>query len=379
VIVGLNLLYLLPGVVGGTETYGAGLVHGLSNLDDDARFVVYCNRESSDWPLPADPRFSRVVCPVQASSRAARYWYEQRMLPRRVRADRIDVLHSLGYVAPLALGCPSVVTVPDMHYLVHGRPLARPRRLLLSYFVRKSIARAAAVIAISRFTRDALIRTYRLPPDMVDVVLLAPKPRVVSTQHPASETLKALGIRKPYMLAFGGMTPNKNIDRLLKSYQLARQRYGVEQDLVVIGRLPGGMASLAAPGVIATDYLADEVVATLLRSAVALLFPSLYEGFGLPVLEAMTAGVAVVCSNAAAIPEVAADAALYFDPLDVAEMAEKTARICQDESLRKQLAIKGLARVEEFSWERTASQTLAIYRRVLSSPGPLRVAARDLG
>jgi glycosyltransferase involved in cell wall biosynthesis len=378
VIVGLNLLYLLPGEVGGTETYAAGLIHGLSTLGDDLRFIIYCNRESSDWPLPNDPRFARVVCPIRARSRAARYWYEQRSLPGRVRADRIDLLHSLGYVAPLALGCPSVVTVHDLHYLVHGRPWAWPRRLLLRYFVRESIRRAAAVIAISRFTREALVRTYHLSPSAVDVVLSAPKPRA-SAPGSASDALQTLGIRGPYVVAFGGVTPNKNLDRLLKSYQLARQRYGVEQDLVVIGRLPPGLALIDAPGVIATGYLTDEAVATVLGSSVALLFPSLYEGFGLPVLEAMAAGTCVACSDVAAMPEVAGDAALYFDPLNVDDMAEKTARLCQDESLRKQLAIRGRARAEAFSWEHAANGALTIYRRVLSSPGPLHASAFTAG
>jgi glycosyltransferase involved in cell wall biosynthesis len=367
VIVGLNLLYLLPGVVGGTETYAAGLIYGLSQIDEDARFVVYCNRESSEWPLPADSRFTRVVCPVRATSRVGRYWYEQRVLPGRVHDDGIEALHSLGYVAPLALQCPSVVTVPDLHFLVHGRAVDWPRRALLRYFVRESIARAAAVIAISSFTRDALVKTYHLRTEAVDVVLLAPKPRAASSQRADSEILQALGIGKPYVLAFGGVTPNKNIERLLQAYALARSRHALEHDLVIVGRLPHDLPSQSPPRVIATGYQSDDVVSALLRNSVALIFPSLYEGFGLPVLEAMAAGVAVACSKTSAIPEIAADAGLYFDPLDVDDMAQKIARLCQDVSLRTELMTRARARAGEFSWRRTASQTLAVYRRIASS------------
>jgi glycosyltransferase involved in cell wall biosynthesis len=386
-IVGLNLLYLLPGVVGGTETYAAGLLDGLSQLDENARFLVYCNRESSEWPLPADARFTRVVCPVWATSRARRYWYEQRVLPRRAQDDGIDVLHSLGYVAPLTLRCPSVVTVPDLHFLVHGRAFDWPRRALLRYFVRKSIDRAAAVIAISTFTRDALVRTYNLRMNAVDVVLLAPKPRGNSAREVDSETLQALGIAKPYVLAFGGVTPNKNIERMLQAYAVARRRHAIEQTLVIVGRLPPELAPQALPGVITTGYQSDDVVAVLLRNALSLVFPSLYEGFGLPVLEAMAAGVPVACSNTAAMPEVAADAGLYFDPRDVDGMAEQIRRLCQDVSLRTELMMRARARAAEFGWDRTARATLAVYRRVLSRAasavpidvgGPPRRAAKEI-
>lgn len=370
VIVGINLLYLLPGVVGGTETYAEGLLLGLSRVaDPDTRFVIYSNEEGRDWTIPADPRFSRVVCPVRATSRSARYWYEQRSLPRRAREDGVDVVHSLGYVAPLALGCPSVLTVPDVHYLVHGRAGDWPRRLLLRFFVRESVAKASAVIAISRFTRDVLERTYRLAPGAVDVVLLAAKERPKSEGSSDTGRIEALGVRRPYLMAFGGVTPNKNIGRLLQAYRLAREKSQVQQTLVIVGRLAPDQRAVDLPGVSVTGYLPDDLVAILLRHADALVFPSLYEGFGLPVLEGMAAGTPVVCSSAAALPEIGGSACLYFDPENVADMAEKMTQVCGDASIRNRLREQGLARVAEFSWEQTARQTLAIYRRVLSTQG----------
>ncbi|HEU5040243.1 MAG TPA: glycosyltransferase, partial [Gemmatimonadales bacterium] len=158
-IIGLNLLYLLPGVVGGTETYAAGLLKGLAAHGDESRFVVFVNRESAAWPLPASPRFRRVVCPVHARSRLARYRFEQLRLPALVQAEGVELLHSLGYVAPLRLGRPSVVTVHDLHYRSYGPWRQWPRRLLLDCIVGASIRRAAAVITVSRFMRDAIART----------------------------------------------------------------------------------------------------------------------------------------------------------------------------------------------------------------------------
>ncbi len=371
-IIGLNLLYLLPGIVGGTETYAAGLIHGLSRTGGAAQFVVYLNLESANWPLPEDPRFRRVVCPVHAISRMARYRYEQCRLPSRARSDGVDLLHSLGYVAPLRLGCPSVVTVHDVHHLAHGRLREWPRRVVLAQLVRRSVRRASAVIAVSRFTRDAVARAYDVPPESIDVVSEAPNPRLNDRSQGPSAALAGLEDRGPYLLAFAGVTSNKNLGRLLQAFARAKSRYGISQLLIVVGRLPSPPRPQDTPGVVFTGYLNETELAGVLARADALVFPSLYEGFGLPVLEAMAAGVPVICSHATAIPEVAGDAAIYFDPRDVEEMALKIALVSRDEALRQDLAVRGRARSAAFSWESAARDTLAIYRRVLE---PNSVAA----
>ena len=364
-IIGLNLLYLLPGVVGGTETYAAGLLQGLSRSDAPAEFVVFVNMESADWPLPDDPRFRRVVCPVRAISRMARYRYEQLRLPGRVRADGVELLHSLGYVAPLRLDCPSVVTIHDVHNRTYGRLREWPRRLVLDHVVRRSARQAAAVIAVSRYMRQEIAREYGLAATAIDVVCEAPNPRLGGGPRPAGGGSIGEG---PYLLAFAGVTPNKNLERLLGAFAVARERHGIAQRLLLVGRLPASVRPEAEAGVVATGYLEEPELARLLGNADALVFPSLYEGFGLPVLEAMAAGVPVICSDAAAIPEVAGDAAVYFDPRDVQAMASKIALVACDATLRADLSARGRARAAGFSWDRAARETLAIYRRVLG-PG----------
>jgi glycosyltransferase involved in cell wall biosynthesis len=365
VIIGLNLLYMLPGVVGGTETYAAGLISGLARIDGSDEFVVFVNLESADWPLPEDPRFRRVVCPVRASSRMARYRYEQFRLPARALAAGVQLLHSLGYVAPLRLHCPSVVTVHDVHHLAYGPVGEWPRRLLLDHMVRRSVRGAAAVISDSRYMRDAVAQAYHVRADAIDVVSLAPNPGLNGSADRPGPRAVPLPDGSPYLLAFGGVAPNKNLGRLLQAFEVARDRYGVSQRLVIVGRLPSSLRPQDTPGVTATGYLAEAELAGMLRKADALVFPSLYEGFGLPVLEAMAAGVPVDSSNAAAVPEVAGDAALYFDPLDVEQMASQLARLAGDESLRRELSARGRVRAAAFSWERAARETLAIYRRAL--------------
>jgi glycosyltransferase involved in cell wall biosynthesis len=364
VIVGLNLLYLLPGVVGGTETYASGLIHGFSNVGTADEFVVFLNQESADWPLPEDSRFRRVVCPVRAVSRTARYRYEQFRLPGEAVARGVGVLHSLGYVAPLHLQCPSVVTVHDVHHLAYGRLREWPRRVLLAQVVRRSVRRAAAVITDSRYMRDEVARAYDLSPERVDVVWLAANFRL-QPAGPPDAGVAGRDIQEPYVMAFGGITSNKNLERLLEAFRIARTRHGMSHRLVIVGRVPPSIRLSDTEGAIATGYLDEPGLAGVLAGADALVFPSIYEGFGLPVLEAMAAGVPVVCSNATAVPEVAGDAAVYFDPLDVEDMASRVALVAGDERLRSDLASRGRARAASFSWERAARETLAIYRRVL--------------
>jgi glycosyltransferase involved in cell wall biosynthesis len=364
VIIGLNLLYMLPGVVGGTETYAAGLLHGLSLLAHGDRYVVFLNVESADWPLPSDPGIRRVVCPVRAVSRTRRYCYEQFRLPGRALGEGVDLLHSLGYVAPLRLPCPSVVTVHDVHHLAHGRPGEWPRRFVLGRMVRHSVRRAGAVITDSHFARAAVAGAYGVPSGSIDVVALAPNPRLRDGPAASCAAGRA-GVEGPYMLVFGGATPNKNLGRLLQAFDAARTHYALEQQLVLVGRLPPSLRPQGLKGVLATGYLPDVELAGVLGNADALVFPSLYEGFGLPVLEAMAAGVPVICSNVTAIPEVAGNAAVYFDPRDIEDMASKIALVGRDLALRRDLAARGRARAATFTWERAARETVAVYRRVL--------------
>jgi hypothetical protein len=135
--VGLDLLYLIPGVVGGTETYARGLLCGLSRVAADHEFVVFVNREADTWPLPDGP-FTRVVCPVDATSRLARYAFEQFRLPLWAKAYEVDVLHALGYVGPLAAPCALIVTVPDLNTVAFGHQLSRSKRIVLGAFTKWS-------------------------------------------------------------------------------------------------------------------------------------------------------------------------------------------------------------------------------------------------
>lgn len=371
--IGLNLLYLIPGVVGGTETYASGLLAGLTQVSPGDDFIVFVGQEGRVWPLPSAPNIVRIVCPVSVSSRARRYVYEQFKLPRLLKEYGIDLVHSLGYVSPLAAPCSTVVTIPDLNYKTFGSHMPGYRRLGLSFFVRQSALRCAHIITISEFSKREICRTFCVPSSHITVAHLAPKPHTpIGGSSEDTPTLQSrLGIRSPYCLAFGNRGVNKNIPRLLQAFIQARATCGLEHQLVVAGHLTaqdlrGHAQALPPDALCLPGYLDDGTLRTILAHAQFLIVPSFYEGFGLPILEAMEAGIPVVCSRVAALPEVAGDAAEYFDPFSEDDMTLQLARVAQDPQLRKDMVRRGHRNAARFSWGRTALLTLAVYREVVN-------------
>lgn len=350
--VGLNLLYLIPGVVGGTETYARGLLTGLAAVGREHDYIVFTNEEAEEWPLPAG--FRRVVCPVQAMHRERRYAFEQLRLPAWARAEQLDVLHSLGYVAPLLAPCPSVVTIPDLNTVAFGSQLSPPKRMVLGAFTRWSAGRADHVLTISSFSKDRICEVLGVPRERVTVTLLASDPR-----EPAGDRVSVSGER-PYFVAFSSASPNKNIPFLLEAFAKARA-LGLEHDLVLVGHRPASGFGRVPAGVRFTGWLPDDRRDAVVAAADALVFPSLYEGFGLPVLEAMALGVPVLASDRASLPEVGGDAASYFDPTSSEELSRRLAWLARDGAARAALRAAGYENVKRFSWEKTALRTLDAY------------------
>lgn len=368
--IALNLNYMLPGVVGGTETYASGVTWALAERYPNYVFDVYLNQESAEWPLPATRNLKRVVCPVNASNRLARYWFEQVTLPHLLDKSGAALVHSLGYVSPLFTSCPRVVSIHDMNYASTG--MALTKRLPLSFFVRQSAMRAQKIIVPSNSSKNQLMKAFGLPESRMKVIYMAPKRQLVdaSNKHDPSSLFARFGIRRPYAMAFATSSPHKNINKLLASFDRAVKRYGLDLQLVLVGRFAWDLVDSAmitpVNQVTLTGYLDDFSVTQLLRRAEFFIVPSLYEGFGLPVLEAMEVGVPVASSNAASLPEVAGDAALLFDPHSVEEMAEAIARLAQDGGLRAELRDNGFSNVARFSWENAAAETIAVYEEVLA-------------
>jgi glycosyltransferase involved in cell wall biosynthesis len=372
--VGLNLLHLVPGETGGSEIYARRLIPALLDAASELELVLFASREGA--PSLREERWSGrvsvVEMPVRARSRARRVLAEQVLLRRAARRAGVDLLHNLFTTAPTVAGAPQVTTVLDLIYRRFPEAHAGARSLGMRALVALAVRRSRRVIAISEATKRDVVTFLGVDASLVDVVYLGPG--VSSSIEPLSEA--ALRRRfsldhRPIVLSISAHRPHKNLERLIDAIAL------IEQPAVLV--VPGyrtpwedelqahATRAGAADRVRFVGWVSDEELEALYRAATCLAFPSLAEGFGLPVLEAMIRGLPVACSNATSLPEVAGSAALYFDPEDTGAMAEAVARLLADRGLREQLATAGREQAARFTWERAAVGTLASYKRALAA------------
>jgi glycosyltransferase involved in cell wall biosynthesis len=284
----------------------------------------------------------------------------------------LDVVHtpSPAAVPPPGPGQRLVVTVHDLAFVVHPELFPRQWRLMYRAALSRAVRSADAIVTVSRHTAEDLVRHTRVHPSRIHVTHLGPSS--VSGQAGIEETLARFRVRRPYALFVGTLEPRKNLVRLVRAYRRAASR-GVRHTLVLAG--PAGWrhepvlaeASREGPGevVLTGPTRTPEELDALYRGADLFVYPSLYEGFGLPVVEAMARGVPCVVSTSSSLPEVAGEAALLVDPRSVAALAEAIERVLGDPALAARLRELGPARAARFSWEATARQTIDVYRSLL--------------
>jgi len=347
----------------GIGTYLRGLLGGLAELDRESRYVLLGDPESG----------GRLALPENFSWRSERSpGYSARELwsvSRNARAAGADLFHSPHYVTPLGLACPAVVTVHDLIHLrftEHYTPLERA-------YARVTVARALRgsswTIAVSEATRRELRAKFGALANRVETIPNGVDERLRAEVDADSLAagLRRLGLEPGYLLFVGNPKPHKNLPLLLEAHARLRARREAPP-LVLAG---GAAPDPAPPAVRALGEVSDEDLPLLYRGALAVVVPSLWEGFGLPAAEAMASGTPVVASNRGALPEVVGDAGLLFDPEDAESLVAAIGRLVTDPALARRLAVAGRERSLRFSWTESARRTLEIYRRALAEEGRL--------
>lgn len=352
----------------GTEHYAWELLHALGHVDQRNDYVLYCNQTPAELP-PLPPSF--VLKPIPFP----RAWSHGRLSLEMLR-DAPDVLFVPAHALPIVPGPRSVVTIHDLGFLHHPEAHTRIQRLYYRFFTRLSARRASHIIAISEATRRDLEHFYGTPSAKISVVYHGVHPRFqpISARATINATLKRYHIDGAYLLFVSTVQPRKNVTRLLEAFAAASQMLpaGTLPTLVLAGKrgwLTEQIERRAAELDIAASvrfigYVPDSDLPTLLSGALAYLNPSLYEGFGMSVLEAQACGTPVLASNVSSLPEVVGDAGILVDPYDVSALRDGILQMITDSDLRAQLRDRGLRRVAGWTWERTARQTLAILEQV---------------
>jgi glycosyltransferase involved in cell wall biosynthesis len=358
--IGIDASRTLPAQRTGTEQYSVALIRALMVLPTPHNWRLYAPGPPPADLLPLPPRWEWRALPFP------RLWTHLR-LSWEVARHRPDVLFVPAHVVPAIHPRATVVTVHDLGYLHF--PDAHPAlsRRYIDLSTRWSVRTARRVIAVSAATRDDLVTMLRVSASKISVVHHGVRPVVCVSESDMRATLERLGIMQPYVLFVGTVQPRKNLQRLIRAFAQVVSS-GLPHRLVIAGRMGwltepirAEVASLnLTDRVHFAGYVPDGDLPALYRGADAFAFPSLYEGFGMPVLEALAYGVLVVASNTTSLPEIVGDAGVLVDPLDEAAIGAALVRVLADTSLRARLAVVGPERAAHFSWERCAQETLAV-------------------
>ena len=367
---GLNLVFLVPGETGGMETYARELIPALLAERPDLRITAFVNREAGGLGGPWSDLATQVVVPVQARHRTEWVGGEQLLLPRLAKRAGVEIVHSLASTAPARGGFRRVVTIHDVIYRTFPEAHARARSVGMTILVPLAARRSHRIITPSTSTRDDLVRLLKVLPEKIDVV-----PEGVgttpaeATSEPELRTRLGLGER-PVVLTASAKRPHKNLLRLLEGWALLPA--GDRPMLVLPGyptqherELRERAAALGIEGDTRfVGWVSTADLEGLYRLAVCFVYPSLYEGFGLPVLEAMARGVPVACSDRASLSEVAGNAARIFDPEDPRAITDAVEELLVDPQARERLRDAGREQARRFTWRQTALGTLRTYERV---------------
>jgi len=357
----------------GIGSYIRNLLEAIARLPESAayRFRVY-TRRADEADLPDLPGRFEVVHDDSPGYSVA----ELTRLPWKLLRDRLDLFHATHYVLPPLWKTRAVVTIHDIIHLLYPQFLPNRAALLYArYMIRRALTRADRIITVSYNTRSDLVNYFQVPAARIEVIYngVSARFRPDITPEEKARVASKLGIPSPYLLFLGGEKPHKNMQNVVRAFAKARRERSLPHALVLAGPLPANPARLDAliaalelsSTVILGGIVADGDLPALYAGAEAFLYPTLYEGFGLPVVEAMACGTPVLTSSTSALQEIAGGYALLVDPMDVDAIASGIALLATDGKARAEYAELGKRRAFDFSWDKAAARTLEVYASAL--------------
>lgn len=359
----------------GIGSYIRNLIRELGELDQENTYLVFAGPQSQQAlrKLPENFRPVMVHSPVYSVRELFELSWELLRL-------KVDLYHATHYVLPALVPCRAVVTIHDIIHLLY--PEFLPNRLAFVYaqrMIRRSLHRGDRVITVSKNTREDLKRYFKIDGRKVEVIYngIDDVFRDKLGAEDLDRWLNNLGLERPYVLFVGNPKPHKNLDNVVKAYARALELHDFPHRLVCVGSKDGTEFKIRqraeqegiADRVLLLGHVAQEALPAIYQGASLFLYPTLYEGFGLPVVEAMASCVPVITSNTSSLKEIAAGYAHLVNPLDVDGMAQAVVQCVTDSDHRESLCRVGKRRSEEFRWKKAAEATLAIYRDVLGEPG----------
>ena len=358
----------------GNETYAVNLIEALAEVDQSNQYTLYVTRQSAidrfanRWPnfnvKRTVPHTPLVRIPVTLSA--------------ELRRNPVDVLH-VQYTAPPLAPCSVVATIHDLSFEHLPETFNRRSRAQLRLTVRRTARKAAQILTLSEFSRRDIVDTYRIAPDRVSVTPAAAPShfKPIEDETELRKIREIYGIERDYILSVSSIQPRKNLVRLIEAYSCLRglRPEGKLPQLILVGKrgwldnetFRVAQRHSANNDIAFTGYVAENDLSALYSGATCFVYPSFFEGFGLPVLEAMQCGAPVIAGNRTSIPEVVGNAGLLFDPFDTNALVQALTRVLDDSEYRSVLRRQGLERAREFDWKQTARMTLQAYEKAVAS------------
>lgn len=361
----------------GMGVYIRGLISHLGKIDRRNEYFIITHRGKKADFIPNQSNFIKWGTSISYKNHFRRDFWEQGYLPLKLRKANIDVYHGPNYVLPIFSKNGLVLTIYDMTLFASQEWYKPISRFRVQRLLKTSAKRAHKIITGSENSKRDIIEILKVPEEKVQVIYIGIDDvyRPIDDRRGLDFVKTRYGITSRFILHVGSLNPRKNIPRLIDAYNMLPAKILKEYELVIVGKKSWKADKIFAETkklgledrVIFTGFVADSDLPLLMNAADLLAFPSLYEGFGIPPLEAMACGTPVVASNTSSIPEVVGDAALLFDPYNVEEIANAMYRALTNEQLRDELRQKGFERAKQFSWEKAARETLAVYEGVYAA------------
>ena len=363
--IGLNLLFIRSSTTGGSATYAVNLVNALSEIDKTNIYIVYLNQNCKELPLILGENFTKKVIPFSSTNPIKRLFLEQIIFPFYFFNENLNVLHSLGYHGPILSKTPHVVSILDLNFIRH-KHMSKIHSLFLGIMVKIMTKTAKHIITISKFSKKEIVENLNVLDKKVTATLLSgssDKKNNISNIN----IKKIYNIKNNYIIAFGSNGSHKNIDQLIYAFNEIRKT-NFDFQLVLVGyQHKASILSKIVDDlnlnekVIFTGFVPFEHVFSLINKSNLFVFPSFYEGFGIPLLDAQSCGIPVASSNAGSLPEVGGDGCKYFNPANTEEMISVIKNIIDSPKVANKLISDGLINRTQFSWKLTASETLNCY------------------
>jgi len=354
----------------GVARYLTNLLANLTQIDQHNEYLVYLSDEIEPLGFDRSNLDFKII-----HMRPGILWRHLR-LALTMRADGVGLHFSPSYMLPLVKVCPSIVVVHDITFKVHPEWFSQDRRFLFDGIFWREVRRAERIVTVSEHSKKDIVKCLKVDPGRVVVIQEAADEafRPVDDEEKLRGSREKFGLSEGFILTVGAIHTRRNLARLIEACSRAGDIFGIDPMLLIVGTPApfsppvdiGGTAKRwgIQERVIHVTYISEEDLLLLYNACGLFAYPSLYEGFGLPVIEAMACGTPVACSNTTSIPEVAGQAVIYFDPENVGEMADAIGRGLTDRELRKELTRKGRERAASFSWRRAAEETLAVFNEV---------------